>query len=192
MLQIWFITIATDRIHRQCTRLRCFITTMLGVVFDRHCAKWFIAIPVLDTWFVAVVADRDGSLPLCQTEMVHIVSDRDGSLPLCQTEMVHIVSDRDGSLPLCQTKMVHNVPDSGGLSTLCQTEMVRRHCGRQRWLADIGGRQKWQTEVVHHHCARQRWFIPVVQDRDGSSPATRVPCHRTSRPAGPRGTDDTD
>ena len=156
MLQIWFITIATDRIHRQCTRLRCFITTMLGVVFDRHCAKWFIAIPVLDRWFVAVVADRDGSLPLCQT------------------------------------KMVHNVPDSGGLSTLCQTEMVRRHCGRQRWLADIGGRQKWQTEVVHHHCARQRWFIPVVQDRDGSSPATRVPCHRTSRPAGPRGTDDTD
>ena len=108
LLQIWFITIATDRVHRQCTRLRCFITTMLGVVFDRHCAKWFIAIPVLDRWFIAVVAGRDGSQCGRQRWFNHIVPDRDGSQCGRQRWFNHIMPDRGGSSPF--------------------------HCARQRWF----------------------------------------------------------
>ena len=137
LLQIWFITIATDRVHRQCTR-SCFITTMLGVVFDRHCAKWFIAIPVLDRWFIAVVADRGGSQCGRQRWFNHIVPDRDGSQCGRQRWFNHIVPDRGGSSPLWQTAVVH------------------RHCGRQRWfiaiVADSGGSSPF-------HCGRQRWFI---------------------------------
>ena len=168
MLQIWFITIATDRIHRQCTRLRCFITTMLGVVFDRHCAKWFIAIPVLDRWFVAVVADRDGSLPLCQTDGSHcvrqrwfiaIVPDRDGSHCVRQRWFIAIVPDKDGSQCARQWWFIHIVPDRDGSSPLWQTEVVGRH----RWqteVADRGGSSPLcQTAVVYPRCARQRWFI---------------------------------